>query len=235
NGTESKYVLTGLAQCGSCNGGLFVHSPAHGSRRAYFYACTSYHLRGRKVCANRQLLPMELTNASVLETLRSDLLNPKVIERALQKLEARLSVRQPDTRATQLEGGGDRIRTELGRLTSALAAGGHLASLVSAVRDREQRLTTIDAELGRADEEISALDVPLAVVMSDVRSRLEDWRQVLSEESAQARQMPRTLLRGRIVFTPDIEHQACDYVGEGDLSAVFRGLIAVPKMFASPT
>jgi len=91
NGTESKYLLTGLAQCAWCNGGLFLHSRSHGARRGYFYACTSYHLRGREICANRQLLPMELANGSVLETCRTRLLDPRVMERALSKLEARLS------------------------------------------------------------------------------------------------------------------------------------------------
>jgi hypothetical protein len=34
NGTESKYLLTGLAQCGICGAGLFVHSRSH--------ACSAY-------------------------------------------------------------------------------------------------------------------------------------------------------------------------------------------------
>lgn len=68
NDTESKYLLTGLAQCGWCNGGMAVQSRSHGARRGYFYACTSYHLRGGKICENRQYVPMEATNAKVLET-----------------------------------------------------------------------------------------------------------------------------------------------------------------------
>ena len=52
---------------------------------------TSYHLRGREVCENRQFLPMDLTNRSVLETLRAQLLDRRVMERALSKLERRLS------------------------------------------------------------------------------------------------------------------------------------------------
>jgi hypothetical protein len=43
-----------------------------------------------------------------------------------------------------------------------------------------------------------------------------------------------TLLRGRLVFTPDFAENACDFMVEGDLSAVFKGLVAVPKALASP-
>lgn len=60
NGTESKYLLTGLAQCGCCNGGLCVQTRSHGGRRAFFYACSSYYHRGRSVCDNGQALPMDL-------------------------------------------------------------------------------------------------------------------------------------------------------------------------------
>jgi len=44
-GVESKYLLPGLARCGSCNGSIYVKSRSHGKRRAYFYGCTSFHLR----------------------------------------------------------------------------------------------------------------------------------------------------------------------------------------------
>ena len=60
NGTESKYLLTGLAQCGCCNGGLCVQTRSHAGRRAFFYACSSYYHRGRSVCDNGQALPMDL-------------------------------------------------------------------------------------------------------------------------------------------------------------------------------
>jgi hypothetical protein len=235
DGTESKYLLTGLAQCGLCHGGLFVHSRAHGTRRGFFYACTSYHLRGREVCDNRQLLPMDATNRSVLDTFREDLLNPLVIERALSKLEDRLAVPADEVRVSALASERQRIQGEIARLTAALAAGGGLASIVGAIREREQRLETIADELQQSSAAADALSLPLDVIMPEVRLRLSDWQAVLVEESTQARQMLRTLLRGRLVFTPDLEQHACDFVGEGDRSEVFRGLVTLPKALASPT
>jgi hypothetical protein len=55
---ESKYLLVGLTRCGVCGSGMSVRSRSHGTRRAYYYVCTGYHLRGRHVCANRFELPM---------------------------------------------------------------------------------------------------------------------------------------------------------------------------------
>jgi hypothetical protein len=45
--------------------------------------------------------------------------------------------------------------------------------------------------------------------------------------------MLRTLLTRRLVFTPQINRNACDLVGEGDLSAIFEGLIDLPKAIPS--
>src|SRR5262245_35358021 len=50
NRIESRYLLTGLAQCGLCGGSLIVHSRASGGRRANAYLCSYHHLRGSTVC-----------------------------------------------------------------------------------------------------------------------------------------------------------------------------------------
>jgi site-specific DNA recombinase len=54
HGSESKYLLCGFAACGVCGGTLTVRSRNHGKRRrtASFYVCSSYHRRGRALCAN---------------------------------------------------------------------------------------------------------------------------------------------------------------------------------------
>jgi site-specific DNA recombinase len=59
-GVESKYLLSGLARCATCNGSMYVKSRSHGRKRAYFYGCTSFHLRGSAVCTNSVEVPMEV-------------------------------------------------------------------------------------------------------------------------------------------------------------------------------
>src|SRR5262245_24267958 len=71
--------------------------------------------------------------------------------------------------------------------------------------------------------------------MAEVKTRLRDCRAVLVEESTQARQLLKNVLRGRLVFTPDFEEDACDFEGQGDPSVVFRGLVSALKVLASPT
>ena len=57
---------------------------------------------------------------------------------------------------------------------------------------------------------------------------------MLLEESGQARQMLRRLLRGRLVFTPEPETQSVRVTGEGDVSGVFEGLFNSQALASPP-
>jgi hypothetical protein len=234
NGTESPYLLTGLAQCGTCGGGLFVQSRSHRHQRAYVYACSSFHHRGQKVCGNNQALPMERIDREVLTAFRQDLLNPVAIERALRKLQGRLQDQPQVTadRAAALGAEAERLRLELSRLSAALADGAALSSVLQAIRDREARIATIGAELATLQQDDRQALAAFADVLPEVRQRLTDWRAILSEETGQARQMLRTLLEGRLVFTPRPE--AVEVAGQGNYGRLFAGLIP-SQALASPT
>lgn len=76
SGVASKYLLTGIARCGVCGAGLEVRSRKQGTRREFFYSCSSYYRRGTTVCPNRYEIPMVTADAAVIETLLGDLLTP---------------------------------------------------------------------------------------------------------------------------------------------------------------
>ena len=83
-GLESRYLLTGLSQCGLCGSGLMAHSRSQGRRRWRYYVCTGFHNRGRTVCANGQPLPMREADAAVIAQLRDYVLQPEIVEGAVQ-------------------------------------------------------------------------------------------------------------------------------------------------------
>ena len=84
SGHESKYLLTGLAECGTCHGGLTVHSRASGGARTFAYLCGGYHRKGPTVCDNRRVLGMTATNAEVLRTIEMTCLSPAAVERIVE-------------------------------------------------------------------------------------------------------------------------------------------------------
>ena len=67
---ESRYLLSGLARCALCGGGLASQSRTHGQQLVKFYACASHWKRGREVCGNGLAGRMDLIDAEVLATLR---------------------------------------------------------------------------------------------------------------------------------------------------------------------
>src|SRR5687768_1406006 len=80
-----------------------------------------------------QVMAMDVINHAVLDAFRKDLLNPAVMQRALAKLGSRLGTQPTDAPTKRLESEQRRLRTEIDRLTAALAAGGALTTLLEAI------------------------------------------------------------------------------------------------------
>ena len=86
SGIESKYLLTGLAMCGSCNGSMIVRSRDFKTKgRRYLYHCANHFLRGQTVCTNNLEAPMDVADREVLDAIKHDLLRPRVVQAALRK------------------------------------------------------------------------------------------------------------------------------------------------------
>jgi hypothetical protein len=50
-GTDSKYLLTGLAECPECGGTLMAESRRHGRQRKLFYTCNNHRRRDPRYAA----------------------------------------------------------------------------------------------------------------------------------------------------------------------------------------
>ena len=239
SGVEGKYLLTGLGRCSLCGGGLEVRSRAHGTGRArhrvFFYACSTYHRRGSAVCPNKMEMPLQAADDAILSAFETELLDPGIIEEAMRRAIARAKG-QPanqDEQLRRLMERGEQIAGELERLTAAVVAGGEASTLVQAMRTREAELKSVRASIAR-------LEQPPRVQRSDreaaqlLRAKLADWRGLLRAHVAQARQIVRKLVTGRIDFTPDFEARTYGYRIPATLSRFFNGLV-VPQGVASPT
>jgi hypothetical protein len=234
-GVESKYLLPGLARCGVCGGSMYVKSRSHGKKRAYFYGCTSFHLRGSTVCPNSLEVPMPTSDVAVLDAIESDILRPEIISATLRKTVAKL---KPSTEATQarradLEKRLADVTRELERLTAAIVAGGSIDTLVEALRQRETQRETIRRELASLDATLKPID--WRRLDREITTKLTDWKALLRRHVPQARQVLKKLIAGPIVFTPHRENGARYYAfrAEVNLGKVIAGL-ACANMVASP-
>ena len=238
SGVEAKYLLTGMASCWKCGGTLEVRSRAHGSRRGFFYTCSTYRRRGVAVCDNQAWIPMRAADEAVLEAIESDVLQPAIVEaavaRALQMLTAPQEVEQ---RRVHLERALASVQGELARLTSAIAAGGDLPALIAALKARDAERDRLTLDLAAIARRASAPQLDRAQLTAKLRERLEDWRGLVRRHVPQARQILRKLLRGRLVFTPEVRGSCEGYrfTGEGALDRFLSGFLLDAQAVASPT
>ena len=236
HGSESRYLLTGFVRCAICGGGFCVRSRSHGSQRAYFYACTSYHKRGRAICANRLEAPMHRADEAILGSLRRYVLDPEVVHRAVHEatVELQASLNQPDPDHANYAAELTQVDRELTRLLDALAAGGDFRSLLAAVKTREHRRLELLATLDALKRRQAAARFDPASVADEVRGYVAAWRQVLTAQVPDARQMLRQLLKQPVAFTPRAEDGVYAFQGVACLGDLLAGVI-LPTSVASPS
>jgi site-specific DNA recombinase len=218
----------GIARCAVCGGSLIVRSRSHGRRMAFFYACGSYHQRGRSVCDNNFEDAMQKVDRSVLAAFERQLLGPgmadEIVAAAYSKMQSSSGERQRDHEA--LSEGLERIETEIRNLTTGIAAGGELASLITALKEREADRQRLRRQLASAEHaERKTVAVP-SKLREELEGKLADWRGVLSRHTPRARQIVKKLLVGPLRFTPRHDRDGTPYYefeGEGSLEKMLTG------------
>jgi site-specific DNA recombinase len=238
SGVDSKYLLPGLATCACCGGGLIVRSRAHGRSRAYFYACSSYHLRGRSVCTNNLEIPMERLNAAVLEAVGTQVLTADlfedVIDAAISKLAPAVALL--DSERVALEASVERLTAEGDRLTRAIATGGSLAPLVSALAENQAQLEACQRKLLTAGRQAQSSLADEASLRSRLAAVLADWRGLLQRQIPLARQILKKLLVGSVRCLPSGEGDGRYYAFSTEATATkILAAVSHPIMVASPT
>src|SRR5438094_3254390 len=232
DGRQLKYLLSGSARCGSCGGSLIVVSRSHGKRRAFFYACSSFYKKGSTVCANNLLTPVPSADNAVLAVLESDVLRPRLVDAIIAESVDRLTRprRSDDSKRAAVQRAITTVEVEQQQLVAAVTAGGaDVSALVAALRERQERLVHLRAQL-------SALTTPPAVPSCDhaaltqaARQRLADWRSLLRANVADARRILAKLLDGRLTFTPRVDGQRrfYEFTGKGKIQDVLVGIFEV--------
>ncbi len=226
---EPKYLLSGFATCATCGGSLYVRSRSHGSQRAFYYGCSSYHLRGRSVCERCFEMPMDLANRAVLATLRDDLLNPAIVRGALERAIARLHSPDGDESADSFQAEVANLDRELARLTSAIAGGGELPALLAAVQDREIRRARAAQRAHAAEAMGKTAKFEAKRLERELLDDLEDWRGLLADEATEARPVLARLLVGRLAFTPLAPgiHAPVEFRGMASIGGLLTGTVGV--------
>jgi site-specific DNA recombinase len=164
-----RYLFSGLMRCGVCGGGFAMISATH-------FGCSTARNKGATACANRLTIRRDRLEATVLEGLRSRLMDPVLFEAFAaeftaewNKLQAALSG-DLTTRQAELQ----KAKAQIERMVDALCNG----TPVSALKDRMQTLETrrivLETELADAVAPAPRLHPNLAIVYREKVASLTD-------------------------------------------------------------
>ena len=231
---NSKYLLTGLVKCGVCGGSLYVKSSSRKGQRALFYGCTSFHLRGRTVCTNSMLIPMEAANKAVMQVFEQEVLHPDVtktvVRKALDKFRAveREWAEEREVLLKQMT----TVDGEVKRLVAAIAAGADIPALIEAVKAANERREALSRDLAMLNSQHQHTDAEWDELEKEMNEHFEvSWKMLLNRQIEQARQILAKLFGGeRVPFTPT--RLGIEFNG---VAAVGRLLIGGAKALVSPT
>lgn len=229
-GIESRYLLSGFAQCGACADAMHAikRSSRRGEARVY-YVCNAHRVRGDTVCTNSLSAPMDTLDAEVLGTIRRDVLAPDVLQAVITRaLDLRARPGDLAERRERLHAELRRVETELARFAEAVGAGEPLRSLLDAMKARERRRAELQAQLEHLDGLGRSARNP-ADMMHELSQRLTDWHGVLERHPVQARQLLRKLLDGRLILTPRIDETGRWYevTGRAVYGRLLSGIVSV--------
>ena len=232
-GTAARgtYLLTGLARCSECGGGIEVQTRSHGSQRAKFYTCATSYKRGTDVCGNRVAIRTELADAAVLEMIERAVLSSEIGERAIQEATRRITQRRAGTATREKEIRA--LQREAENLTRALATGGSI-TIADEIRKREAEIAALQAE--ERAHHARAKNAPNPTTLRrELTEKARDWRTCLQGEPRAARRVLGACINGRLTFRPISDHDGEAYEITGTATA--EELLAGKTLLevASPT
>ena len=234
---ESKYLLTGLVKCGVCGGSVYVKTSSRKGNRACFYGCMTFHLRGKSVCTNNLLVPMDRANEEVLGVLDRQVLHPDVtktvVRKALDKFRA--AEREWKERRQALHMQISAVDAENKRLVSAISAGGDIPVLVEALKAANERKDILLSELASVDSQQHS-DADYDELEKELNAHFEScWKQILTRQVGPARQILRKVFDGeRIPLSPATDDTGSRYEFQG-VASIGRLVTGRAKEVVSPT
>ncbi|NEJ60762.1 recombinase family protein [Rhizobium leguminosarum] len=154
-------LLTGIATCASCNGGMTLRTGKYGRYR--YYTCATCAQKGKSACKGRSI-PMDKLDRLVTERLADQLLTPERVGKILTGIIERQASKDEDYsgRLTALRAKLADAQGRLGRLYAAIESG--VADPSDATL--KERLATVKTERDIAQV---AFDRAVAEMRPDVR------------------------------------------------------------------
>jgi site-specific DNA recombinase len=224
---KPRHLLSGLAVCAECGGGIKARLGKLGSEPAMIYRCYN-HDRGKAVCTNTLRRPVEEIDARIVEWIRANILQEGVVKHVVGEVRRRIKkqAKTQDADVGRLDAQIAKVREEVRNLSEAIAmADVSLPSLVERLSERQGELSKLEAE---AIARRMAPSLECRRLERDVIARMVDLRGVLSRNPKRAREALQALLVEKLTFRPMETRDGKRYEVTGRLA--LGGLLRLPAI-----
>ena len=207
-----RYLFSGFMRCGVCGGGFSKISAAH-------FGCSTARNKGETICGNRLTIRRDVLEATVMEGLRTRLMDPTLFKVFAEEFAAEWNRLQAEAGANliRLRSERERVCRQIDRLVDALADGEPAARLMEKLKELERCRLELEHELETTDAPAPRLHPNIAEAY---RRKVEELHAALKTDDAGP---VRELIRGlvdAIVLVPDDGRLRVEVRGE--LAAILR-------------
>jgi hypothetical protein len=163
------------------------------------YGCLAHAKRGKSVCDNSLVLPIERVDAAVMETMTRDVLRPAVVRALIDGVFAALKPSKIKSNVAALRNDLRSLEEKIANLTGAIEGGAALPPIVAKLKARQAEREALLASIAGA-EAVCQLSLDRQEVERKVLAQVSSWRELLASNG---RQFLREAVDGPIGFTPE--------------------------------
>ena len=218
-GRKPRHLLSSLARCSECGGPIHARNGKMGQVATKVYMCGYFH--DRASCTNSLRRPVEEADSGCIEWIKEHVLREEVALEILREVRQRIGQHHAgaDGEVERLEEQAAKLRKEIGNLAEAVAVtAGSVEPLARKLSERQERLSGIEARLKLLKVAPEVLSLEVRRLESCVRKRLEQFRELLDQDPAEARKVVEALLDGLMKFTPLETPEGKRYKVEGRIA-----------------
>jgi site-specific DNA recombinase len=137
-GTATKYLLTGILRCGTCNSTMTMLG---GNGRRYY--CLGRAQKGAAFCSNRASVPMDILDKAVIDILLDELLgDPERLWAIIREREAQRAV--PTGPVVSMARETAKLEKEIANLVKLAASGSQ--DVLAGIQERRGRIELLQAK-----------------------------------------------------------------------------------------
>ncbi len=180
-GPATKYLLSGLAKCAACGRSICVGNTKRNQRIVKAYQCQGNRKCGKAACDVTIQQPREEVETALAEFVTTAIVTGEWVEVAVAAMRDRVlaffAEPAPDTQKQEQKLA--QLRAEQANCAKAIAMGGDIPALATAMQSRQARIDQLDAAVQRARNRPSSAEQIIAEVELSARTALTELQVTL--------------------------------------------------------